>query len=128
MPQHRIQIYTEAKPVRVKHLFSARGFSKWRGSGGKKTVEGRDNLVSRQTFDLYSVYRGVYHRPHSLPPPNGRCYRPRDTVLGPHHSHAPRRSPFAIYSANQTLGSLGKFLVSGCFIWGATGAFIRVDE
>lgn len=30
--------YTEARPTRVKHLFSAKGFSKWRESGSKNTV------------------------------------------------------------------------------------------
>lgn len=102
VPQHRIQIYAEAEPAGVKHLFSAKGFSKWREKWGQERGEGHDNLVSRQTFDLYSVYRGVYHRPHppSAPPrtPNGRCYRPRDAVPGPSRCRqATRRSPCAIY-------------------------------
>lgn len=89
--------YTEARPARVKHLFSAKGFSKWRESGGKNTVRDAITwLAGRLSICILSAEEFITDR---IPfRPQTAVVIVRDTVPGrSSRSHAPRRFPFVIY-------------------------------
>lgn len=89
--------YTEARPARVKHLFSAKGFSKWRESGGKNTVGAAITwLAGRLSICILSTEEFITDR---IP------FRPQTPVVIVHNTvpgrscclHALCRFLFAIY-------------------------------